>query len=232
MNNLIGMATGSIHSWKNSLDEQITILKKLNVGCIELTFGTFPELDRKISEENLSYLRNLKYVSMHAPYMKNLSPYYYTTRREIEKVESVYNMIHADTVVFHPNLLRIKLDTFMNICMENLPDFCDVSVEKKHKLVLDTAHALSYGPGKIEELIGKYDIQHVHLSDRRYSEFRKKVRDHQQMLFCQEIHKFEAVRKLSCPILIEISTKDRKNDIANLVNEVEFVRALFSQVVN
>ncbi|MFH0869682.1 MAG: TIM barrel protein [archaeon] len=249
MNNKIGFSTGATYSWDNSINNQIQILKRIDCNAIEISFGKISDLDEEIQEENIKYIRSLDYVSIHAPFFDDdRNDLYYENNELIKevltKLAAICTRIDVKSVVFHPNLIKdYSVLENMNfcICLENMPIERGFSIErlndlmKKHlnyKLVLDTAHALSWDESSLSQLVVKFDnrISHIHFSDRRYSELKKRVYDHQQVLFCEQMHKFDSLKELDCPIIIEVSIKDKKNDINNLKEEFFTVEKFFSHI--
>jgi len=243
MNKKIGFSTGSIYSWEESINKQIEILKQIGCNAIEINFGVITDINEEISEENINYIKSLDYVSIHAPFFKEdrTDLTYNNTQKIIDlikKLEKSYFKLNAKTIIFHPNNIKdysIFNNTKMNICIENMPIKRNISIEKllelinkfpKFKIIIDTAHALTYDKNQLHKLIEKFknEIQHIHFSDRRYSEYKKKVSDHQQLLFCEDIEKFNVIKELNKPIIIEANIKDKINDMDNLKKEFNFVK--------
>ncbi len=248
MKNLIGISTGSINTWDEKIDNVISIFREIGVEAIEVLFGTLSELDQEFSEENIEYLKGLKYVAIHAPFYDNdRNDLYYEdndkTKEIIEKCQKFYKLFGAKAIVFHPNLIRdwdILQNIDMNLCFENLPKKRNISIENLKEVfiklphstfVLDTAHALYYDIDMVNALLSEFKdkMQHVHFSDRRYSEFKKKMGSHQQLLFCKDIEKFNKLKELSCPIILELNIKDKIGDLNNIKLEIAHVDKFFNK---
>ncbi len=239
MNNIVGVSTGSIHTWAKSLNGTLDILRNAKVEAVEVLFGKTTDLDEKISKENIAYLQSLGYVSIHSPfYDSDKNDFYYKNSNIIRRLADIYHQIQAKTIVFHPNLLpnlTLIEDLGANVSLENVPKKRQVPFEElreifseypQFKMVLDTAHAFTYHKGYLDELVQEFNniIQHVHFSDRRFSQSAQKVKDHQQFLYCRTREKFESIRRLDCPIILEISIKDKVDDLENLKREIASVK--------
>ena len=231
MNNIIGISTGAV-IWEEAINDKIAVLKKAEIKAVEVLFRKTIDLDEKISSENISYLKQLDYLSIHAPFLNEKHRVFYKNDFFLKKIQQIYAFLNAKAVVFHPNLIS-NWDIFenieMNACMENMPKRRGFFIEealKRFRMVLDTAHALTYGQDFLDKLISEFKgrIQHIHFSDRRYSEYFKRVRDHEQFLFCKDIEKFQEVKDLNCPIIIEASIRD----FLNLKKEVVCVDNFFN----
>jgi endonuclease IV len=244
----IGFSTGAVYSWDDSINRQIGILKKLGCNAIEISYGMVSSLDEELNMESIKYLKSLDYVSIHAPFFDNeRNDLYYTNSKLIRKLltqlSRVYKSINAKSIVFHPNLIKdysIFDKLTLNICLENMPRERNISIEQlsvlmhkqpKFNLVLDTAHAMSWKKSTLLQLVTLFKdrIQYVHLSDRRYSIRNKRLRDHQQLLSCSDLSKFDSLKKLNCPMIVEVSIKDKKADFQNLKNEYSLVKDFFKE---
>lgn len=242
--NKIGFSTGAIHTWDSSINRQIEILRSIRMDAIEINFAKISDLDEELTDENIAYVRSLDYVSIHAPFFdENRKELYYDNNSAIKKalfkLEKLSQKLNAHAVVFHPDLIKnYSILENLIICIENMPVKRDIDIDsfsdiiKKHpnKIVLDTAHALSFNDDTISEMILRFKdkISHVHFSDRGFSEYKQKISSHQQLLFCDDLDKFKAIKELSCPIIIEVSIQDKVHDIDNLRKEYEVVNRFFN----
>jgi len=241
----IGFSTGAFYTWYPDVNEQISLIRKLKVKAIELSFINLEELNTNISEQNIKYLKSISYVSLHAPIFDS-SREKITFGKDngiVKKLSDLYRKINAKTVVFHPDTVKdwdLISNFGMEVSVENLPiedNFNNnklaglFKIHPEFSLVLDTAHAFSYNPSTLQKYMRLYKnrICHVHFSDRRFSKSKGKQHDHEQFLFCRDRKKFEAIRTLSCPIIIEISVKDKKYDLANIHDEIDSVQDFLSR---
>jgi hypothetical protein len=246
MENKIGISTGTVFPWDSSINNQIKILKKINPEAIELNFANISDLDETLTSENINYLKALNFISLHAPFFtKDREELYYennlSTQEILNKLEKIYIILKAKAIVFHPNLIHdysIFKNRNFNICLENM------SIRRKidnnslknlldknpnFQLTLDSAHALTWNKETLHQLISRHKekISHVHFSDRRFNETKNKISSHQQLLFCTDIDKFKKLKELQCPIIIEVSIKDKINDIRNLKDEFLTTKSFF-----
>ncbi len=207
--------------------------------------ASISDVNEPISEENVRYLNSLSYVSIHAPFIddsRNEVSYGSNelTRELLLILSDVYRRIGAKSIVFHPTQIAdfsVFSGCDMNICLENLDEeegrpkeaILDSISNEKYRLVLDAAHALASGVGFLDELVDRYGqrVQHVHLSDRRFNPSKNRVGNHQQLLFCEDMDKFKRLKDIDCPIIIEVSIKDKIGDIVNLEKEISFVKKYF-----
>ncbi|HOI18465.1 MAG TPA: hypothetical protein PLX15_01230 [Candidatus Woesearchaeota archaeon] len=246
MNNLVGLSTGSIYSWDPKIDKQIEIISRLNVRAIEVLFSHETHLTEGLNIKSISILNKMKYVSIHAPFYKSdKKEIFYDSNQKtnevIKRLEKIYFEVNAKAIVFHPNLVK-RLDLFdntkMNVCFENMPKKSRVKlkeleglVKNGYQLIFDSAHSLTYGRKYMNNFIKAFSgvIQHIHFSDRRFSEFFGKIKDHQQIMGCKNLDKFKELVSLQCPILLELNIQDKKYEIENLKQEIDFVKQMFTK---
>ncbi len=245
MRQKIGFSTGAFYIWYPDINKRIYLLRDLKVDAIEISFINIEELNFDISDENIYYLNSISYVSLHAPVFNSSREKISIckNKRILEKLHALYVKIKAKTIVFHPDTIEdwdLITNLDMNVSIENLPIEDNYNNNKliklleeypKLSLVLDTAHAFSCGPSILQELITlfKKRICHIHLSDHRFSDLKGKMRDHEQFLFCPDSEKFNPVKSLSCPVIIEISVKDKKYDMININKEIDSVQDFLSK---
>ena len=233
MSKIVGLSTGSVYLMENSINDQINILREIGVNAIEILIAKGTDLNEKISTKNIEFLKKQKYVSLHAPfYQKEKIPYDFN-KQNVERLSHFYNKINAKAIIVHPNLVNdwdILSKTDMNVCIENMSEkrnitvkfFRNIFLKYPHfSMNLDTAHALSYGEKYLNELVEKFKerIYQVHFSDRRLVE--DKLKDHQTISSCTNLEKFNMIKKLKCPIIIELTSETNKD---KLKSEIEFVK--------
>ena len=245
----IGLTTGAVHSWTDNLEEQLAIMRRVGMQAIEIIFPHPQSLDEEISNQAETWVRTRSYVSIHAPFYEDSTrtPMVYDhderTRKTIARLESWQRRLGAKAIVLHQDLVKdwsLLNASALRLALENLPQDQAVSIEaikevmknqKPKSIVLDTAHALTYNDEMIKTLINEFKntIQHIHLSDRRFSTYHQRVRDHEQIRFCTNTEKFAAIRELQTPIIIEVSIKDKKNDLENLKEEINSVKTFLKE---
>jgi len=126
MTKIIGFSTGCVYRFAPDLNEQITILRKKGIRAVELLFARTVDLDTKIDSHNLSYLKDLAYLSLHTPfYGTNGEKLIYTKNSHeiIAKILKIVNKLNVKKVIVHPNLVK-SWDVFLplksRILIENM----------------------------------------------------------------------------------------------------------------
>lgn len=244
--NKIGFSIGAMHTWTKSLNKRINFLKQLPCNAIEIGLSETPDLDKKISKQNIKYLKSLDYVSLHSPFYKpGRKDFFYDDNKEtkeiLDRLQYYYDLIEAKALIIHPNQIKnydILKKYDMNFCLENMPKKRNINYNqinsdaKEHNfnICLDTAHVFTYNNELMPKLIKtfKNKIYQVHLSDRRYSNIALKEKDHQQLLGCKDLDKFKPLKDLNCPMIIEIDVQDKVYDLDNFRKEYQFVKNYFS----
>jgi endonuclease IV len=243
MYNQIGISTVMLLDKKTSLDQKIDFLRTSDIKVIELQYARYFDLAQPISEKNHDYLKSLDYLSIHAPYFNEKTDELIydggaRCNTVMDFLSEIYNKLNAKAMVFHPNLILdwsvMKRIEGINVCIENMTRITDLQpiyyeeiLKEHHKfhLILDTAHCFGFEGNLLETLIERFGkkIQHVHFSDRRYSHFEKKECSH--LMFCrsEEKIKFEPVKRLDCPIIIEAKVGSRED----MMDEIDAVTRYF-----
>jgi len=216
MNKPLGFATGSIWRWmkSNNRNELLEYIRALEVQAAELTTGSEEELySLQLSNENITWLRKLQHVSIHAPDLHNSAGKPGRLRRQLEALENLASLIKASRVVVHIEDLPADeiLETLsFPISIENTgpgnysspgqiaevlnhyPDF---------NLCLDLAHAALISEQETGILISRFRdrISHIHLSGIRRNN------DHQSLINATEsfYRSIIPALELNVPFLIE-----------------------------
>ncbi|MBU1030923.1 MAG: hypothetical protein ABIC91_01020 [Nanoarchaeota archaeon] len=248
MNNVIGMSTGSLYVCCRSFDERISIFNEAGVDSIELLFGQSCELNAKLSDKSIETLHNYSFVSIHSPFKNDFGDSFnyckdIQTRKVLDKIQTFYDDFSAKAVVVHPNQVsdwNVFFDYDFKVSVENMPKKHGVELKdleqimnyfQQFSLVLDTAHALTYSVSFLQDIVNCFAdrISHVHLSDRRYSDYFESVKDHQLFSGCTDLSKFNVVKSLSCPNIIEIQIIDDENFKQTVFDEISFVKNYFKK---
>jgi len=181
MDTPIGFATGSIWRWLKSdnRNELLDYIRPLGIQAVELTTGSEQELHAlKLSDENITWLRGINHVSIHAPDLHNSAGKLDRLIRQLKALENLTALINACTVVIHiedlpPENILEAFDIPVSIentgpgnysspgriaeILNHFPDF---------RLCLDLAHAALVSEQEAEALISQFRrrISHIHLS--------------------------------------------------------------------
>jgi len=225
MNKVLGFATGSIWRWMESdnRNELLDYIRPLGVQAAELTIGS--ELDLfslLLSDENVSWLRGLQHVSIHAPDLHNSVGNPAGWIRQLNALENLTALINARIVVIHiedlPPADILKTLSFP-ISIENTGpgkyssprEIADVlNRYPNFRLCLDLAHAALVSEEETGILISQFRnrISHIHLSGVDGNT------DHQSLIDASESFYRSIIPALSLdvPFLIEEDIPDKGTD--------------------
>ncbi|MBW3020122.1 TIM barrel protein [Candidatus Woesearchaeota archaeon] len=239
MAKVLGISTGSLYTWYENLDDNISIIRGTKLTAIEIVFATPSQMEQELSEDNLKFLREQYYVSIHAPFLDHLgNPLHYhmdsKTHKLLDKLNEWYEKLNAKALVFHPNLItnyEIFYGYNFNICLENMPLEKNFSLKeirniikhhKNFKIVINTSHSFTYEIEHLSELIEEFKdkIQHVQLSDRYYNPSRSAEVNRSQLVYCDDLSKFKNLRDLDCPMILDAGLHNSQNDLLNLSKEI------------
>ena len=106
---IICFALGNIWRFSES-DNRADLLEKiqdLDIDGVELTIGTVHELENfKLKRSQISWLKELKYVSVHAPFKLLSNPK--KIKIYLDKLQEIYDLTNAKTIIIHPDNLPKK----------------------------------------------------------------------------------------------------------------------------
>lgn len=237
MEKTIGFATGSIWQWlkTNNRNELINHLKQLDIRAIELTIGSEEELYAlTLSDENITWMKELDFVSIHAPAFHTSAPGENELQNQLEKLEFLVSLSCASTVVLHTKDIppvHILDSISFPISIENtsignytspetLEDLFTISPD--FKFCLDISHASLVSGEETALLVSRFRsrISHVHLSGTNGK------KDHQSLIGAspQFYKSLIPVINLDVPILIEENI--REQDISILHRELSAAHSL------
>lgn len=239
MKRICSFSLGNIWRWSKSTNRNVLIdyVKKLDISGVELLFNTKETLySFVLSETNKQWLRNLDYVSIHAPF-----DFFEETENEvlnqIRIISKLYDDIYAKNVIVHPNDYFLRSDPLkgleVNLSVENLPRKSGVPISDLRKILnkcpqmkfcLDVSHAYTWSKNETDELVKAFKdrISQIHFS----GTYRKK--DHQSLKNVSKdfLRSIQPIKKLEVPIVIEedIEVKSLKY----VKEEIEYIRNLFN----
>lgn len=241
MTRVIGFALGNIWRWSKSQnrDDLITYAKKLKVDGVEITFSSKEELyEFKLSKKNERWLKNLDYVTIHAPFrLVRKADNEEEIIKQLKIIAKLYTKLNAKNVIIHPQDLPSPniLNQFnFNVSTENLPKKRKITISKlrnifkkypKIGLCLDVSHAYLWSKHETLKLIRAFEerITQIHFS----GTYRK--RDHQSLRVVNKdfIFSIEPIFKLKTPIIIEEDIRIKSNKF--LYEEINFIKNMFKK---
>ncbi|MBD3361485.1 TIM barrel protein [Candidatus Woesearchaeota archaeon] len=241
MTRVISFALGTLWRWGKSQNRNdlIKYVKELKIDGVEITFSSKEQLYKfKLSKENEKWLKNLDYVTIHAPF--KLVGKKYNKKEIIEQLKIIaklYKQVNAKNVIIHPKDLPPPdiLNKFnFKVSTENLVKKKKVTIADLRKifrrypkigLCLDVSHAYLWSKHETLKLIKAFEekITQVHLS----GTYRKK--DHQSLRVVSKdfIFSIKPIFKLKVPIVIEEDMKIKSKKF--VYDEVNFIKNMFEK---
>lgn len=239
MTRIISFSLGNIWRWSKSRnrDKLIAYAKKLKIGGVEIIFSSKEELYKfKLSKDNERWLKNLDYVTIHAPFkLVRKADNEEEIIKQLKIIAELYTKFNAKNVIIHPQDLPSPniLNQFnFNVSTENLPKKRKITISKLRRvfkkypkigLCLDVSHAYLWSKYETLKLIRAFEekITQIHFS----GTYRK--RDHQSLRIVSEdfIFSIEPIFKLNVPIIIEEDIRIKSNKF--LHEEINFIKNMF-----
>lgn len=239
MKKIISFASGTIWRWTKNSDALINYAKKLDISGFEITFASKEDLySFSLSGENRSWLKNLDYVSIHAPFhLVSESENEKEITRQLDIISRLYDEINAKNVVIHPDDLpapQITKKYKFKISTENLPPQNNITVSDLRNifekypeigLCLDVSHAYLWSQYETGNLVRSFKnkICQIHLS----GTYKKK--DHQSLRNVTKdfLLSIKPLKELDVPIIIEEDIHEK--DLIFVKDELEFVQKYFDR---
>lgn len=239
MKKIFSISTGFVYKFFNERNEMISKLSEYRPEGIELSFADPQFLfDFKITSSNLDYLRNLKYVSIHAPWKNVVYGNNEECYKILEQIEKLYIKIGAKNITVHVS----EIDDFnvfkrynFTLSIENddwrkgantIEKIRDILDKNPHlKFTFDFAHALTISNKDIQKYIElfKNKISQIHLSY-----LNKNLLDH------YFLHKYDSsemqsllsnLKDINCPIILEC-VASKKEDLPLIRNEIQYLQKI------
>jgi len=109
MSRTISFALGCLWRWNPSQPRNtlLAYVKNLKINGVEITFSTKEELYKfKLTSSQIKWLRQLKYVSIHAPFgLTRRAGNQNEVIKQLEFIEQLYKKVNAKNVIIHPREL-------------------------------------------------------------------------------------------------------------------------------
>ncbi len=236
MARIFSFALGNIWQWEKKRADLVKYVRKLDIAGVELTIASPKELfEFKLSSSDRKWLKNLDYVSIHAPFFdfgsnkdKSLA------KKGMDHIFKLYKEVGAKNVVIHIDELPPKnlLKNYnFNISTENFE-------EKKHYIVsalrkvfaeypkmglcLDISHTYTFNKNETKKLIKEFKsrITQVHFS----GTYRKKCHRSLRNVSRDFLWSIKPLKELDVPIVIEEDIK--KKSIKYLKDELAYIKKL------
>lgn len=242
MNNPICISTGAVYKFSEDMNEEIQMLEKFSPDGVELCFADSQHLlDFKITEGNLSYLRELKAVSIHAPWIGIRYGKNQRSEDVLKAIGDLYCFVNARNVVFHADFIddfgifeNYKPDCsienndwkhpFANTVLET--EFL-LAENKNIKFTFDFAHVLTMNSSDAPVYVEKFNDRIIQI---HFSYHGRELSDHwflhkHDSKEMQEL--LECLKPLNVPVILECVAAD-KNELPLIKKEMEYVREIFS----
>lgn len=236
MARIFSFALGNIWRWEKNRADLVKYVRKLDVAGVELTIASPDDLfEFKLSDSDKKWLKNLEYVTIHAPFFgfgsnkdRNL------VKKGLDCVFKLYKEVGAKNIVIHPDELPPKnlLKNYdFNILTENLE-------EKKHNyiadlkkifaeypkigLCLDVSHAYTFNKNETKKLVKEFKskITQIHFS----GTYRKKCHQSLKNVSRDFLQSIKLLKGLDAPIVIEEDIKIKS--IKYLKDELAYIKKL------
>ena len=240
MKNLIAISTGLIYKFTNSRDEMVEIIREFNPDGIEFHLAD-PQyvFDFTLNSKNLSYVKSLKRLSIHAPWIDMKYDQCSTISKLLSRLEEINRLLTSQNITFEIDTITdfSVFDNFQPIAsIENADwrnQFHDplqikniLSQYKKWQFTFDFAHALALDDDVIPEFLEmKNRISQIHLSylDRQSTEHRFLHQCNQEILdpIIQKLKLIPA----DIPLVLECVAATQ-SEISLIRNEIEFLKTL------
>ncbi len=231
----ICFATGNLWSWNPDRKRLLDYCMKLPIDGVELTWGYFDKGYIDMTQKQISYLRSLDRVSVHAPFYLGEVKDKKELNRILTDLEEIYHKIKAEVIIWHPYDLpppNILKRYRMEHLFENMTPFRKLTVRKLQNvyrkyplkgMCLDVAHAYLWSPTRCTELVKAFKplIKQIHVS----AAFRGL--DHQSMQTASKsfMRSIRPIFDLDCPIVIEEDIRNKS--IPYVRAEIKHIRGLF-----
>ena len=241
MQNPICISTGFLYKLFDDKNEIIERIKEFSPEGIELCIANSDYLlNFKISDNNLRYLRNLKFISIHAPWQAITYGNNQKSKDVLITIEKLYKQIGARNVVFsnkelvtdfnsitsYDFIASIENDDWRKPSANTPKEIRKILSENQNlKFTFDFAHALTVSSIDIPLYINKFKdkLIEIHLAF-----LNRKFKDH------WFLHKYDSkkirillnhLKNTNVPICLECVALDQ-NEIQLIRREIEYIKMI------
>ncbi len=241
MKSVFSFALGNIWRWSNSKNRNTLInsVKKLDISGVELTFSTKEELySFSLSKPNKKWLRNLEYVTIHAPFrLYQDGENEGQVIKQIKVISKIYHDLNCKNVIIHPDTKMFHLDLLneyeFKVSVENLPQKNSISILNLGEILdkyshinfcLDISHAYSWSKFETAKLIDVFQdrISQIHFS----GSYRRKFHQSLRKVSKAFLFSIQPIKQLEVPIVIEEDMQP--NSLEYVKEEIEYIKNFFS----
>jgi len=243
MSHLICLSNGLTYRLENNRNKMIDMLEIFNHDGVELNFP-FPELllNFKLTKRNIKFINQLKFVSLHLPWVNISYDKNVLTHKIITKVQNLSRVIKINNLVIHP--LQINNFDLLNkfglpVSIENedpkmpkffTPEDFQKIFDQNPKLYFnfDFAHARLVSDKNVEDFIKNFKdkIIEIHLSSLKKGDV-----DHWFLKPRDSAINRALIRKLrsidNAAVVLECVAKDKK-DLNKTKDEIKYIRELLN----
>jgi len=239
MQNLISISTGFLYKITKDRNKMIEIIRGFSPDGVEVSFAC-PDrlLNFKISDSNLRYLKSLKYVSIHAPWINISYGDNQKSQDVLGSIKKLYSLIGAKNVVFHQeDIENIRCIANLNlvVSIENMgwnqkPNTIVetekfLNKNKSIKFVFDFAHALTVSYDDIPLYLDKFKDRliaiHISYKDRELKDhwFLHKHDSPKMRELLNEVKRFDV------PLVLE-GVASNENEIPLIKKEIKYLKSI------
>lgn len=236
---IFSFALGNIWRWTASqnIGELVDYTKELDISGVEVTFASKEELYAfALSGDDKSWLRNLDYVSIHAPFrLISESDNNEELIGQLDMIADLYKEINARNIVIHPDELPFPeiLENYrLHFSTENLPLLGSAGITDlrnvfdtypEMKLCLDVSHAYLHSERETGYLVDAFSerISQVHFSG---------ATEHADHLSLRQVTErfmssIQPIKGLHVPIVIEEDIESK--NLEEVREEIRCIKAIF-----
>ena len=245
MDRIISLGTQTFLEWfSDKSDDKIVDLlidteKRSHFDGITFSFRTPESLNFKFSDKQLKYISK-KHVSLMLPCGNGSEPIVYgqddASFALIARINSVIEKLDSKINIINPKLVR-DFGVFKEIkglSVSNLPYEEGFGLDELERifrldsnisLAIDTSYCFSFNKDFLPILLERFKdrVSCILLSDRR------DIRNNKSLFECKDLYKFEILRDLDCPVIINSSLKEYDKDSAILLKEINTAKKIFDR---
>jgi hypothetical protein len=243
MDRIISLGTQTFLDWFSDksddkiVDFLIETEKKSHFDGITFSFRTPKSLDFKFSDKQLRYISK-KHISLMLPYKNGSEPIIYGqddgSFTLINRINNIIKKLDSKINIINPKLVRdfSVLAGIKGLSVSNLPYEEGFGIDELERifrldnnisLAIDISYCFSFNKDFLPILLEKFRdrVSCILLSDRR------DVRNNKSLFECKDLYKFEILRDLNCPVIINSNLKEYDKNISTLLKEINTSKKIF-----
>lgn len=217
-NNIFGLSLGCIYKFIKDKNKIIDLYKEQfnnKINAIELIFTKEELITFTFSDENIKWINNLKYKSLHLPSQYN-SYFIALSFLKRNKLDIDSFIVHIDLI---NNIPKILQDINISILYENV-DYKKYDFSNIKNICFDISHAIAQNELFTFYEKNKKNIKQIHLSNTINNICHKLFYNAQKI---DELLYMKLIMKIhNNPIILETIC----NNIKELKKEVEYIKGI------